>query len=178
MPPDMKKAPAPGKEPSSGKHFRTSEDHPQGQDLGARHPYGPRQIGALLPAVTRPVFRKQSPATAAMATDWPSIVGPKLAAVTQPRRLAAGTLTLGCIGPVALELQHLAGPLMERINAHLGRALVQRLRFVQDATAPSPSVRTQRPPPRPDPVPVPGLPPGELRDALAALGAMVLAERA
>ncbi len=66
--------------------------------------------------------------------DWTEIVGPALAAVTSPRRLASGTLTLACAGPIALELQHLSGQLAERINAHFGRTLVERFRFVQDAT--------------------------------------------
>ena len=100
--------------------------------------------------------------------DWPAIVGPALAATTAPRRFAAGTLTLGCAGPIALELQHLAGPLMERINGHLGRPLVQRLKFVQymvnTERIPSPAKRqtTQ--------VDIPDFPDGPLRDALAALG--------
>ena len=143
----------------------------------ARHPYGPRSIGAVLPAVTRPVFRAAGPAAAQLIADWPAIIGPALAAVTAPRRLAAGTLTLGCAGPVALELQHLAGQLLERINGHLGRAAVQRLRFVQETIV----VRPHRP--RATRVPlepaiVEGIPDGPLRDALAALGAVVRAERA
>lgn len=142
-----------------------------------RHVYGPRAIGAVLPAVTRLVYRTQGAAAAQLMADWPSIVGPGLAASTAPRRMAAGTLTLGCAGPVALELQHLAGPLMERINTYLGRPMVQRLRFVQD-------VLVARPPPvvakraALAPVAVDGLPDGPLRDALGALGALIRAERA
>src|SRR5579875_3423604 len=97
-----------------------------------RHVYGPRPIGALVPVVARPAFRKRAPATAQLLADWPAIVGPALAAVTVPRRFAGGTLTIACSGPIALELQHLAGELMARINANLGRVTVTRLRFVQD----------------------------------------------
>ena len=100
--------------------------------------------------------------------DWAAIIGPALAAVTVPRRLSGGTLTLACAGPVALELQHLAGQVLERINAHMGKRVVERLRFVQDGAAPRPT-----PPPQPPPVPVavdlPGIPPGPLHDALHAL---------
>lgn len=143
----------------------------------ARHPFGPRAIGAVLPNITRPVFRGQGAAIAALMVDWPLIVGPALAATTTPRRFAAGTLTLGCAGPVALELQHLAPQLMARINAHLGKARVQRLRFVQEVVAaPAPPRPARRPPTTP--VPVDGLPDGPLRDALAALGGAIAADRA
>ncbi len=134
-----------------------------------RSSWGPRPIAAMVPAITRPVFRKHAAAAAQLLADWPEIVGPALAATSRPRRFAAGTLTLGCAGPVALELQHLAGPLMDRINGHLGKPLVQRLRFVQEAEP----ARAPAAPPRRErrPVPVANFPDGELRDALAALGA-------
>ncbi len=145
--------------------------------MAPRHVYGPRPVSALLPVVTRAAFRRRSPAAAQVLADWPSIVGPALAAVTTPRRLLAGTLTLACSGPIAMELQHLATELIARINAHLGAPTVQALRFVQ--TAPAPAL-----PPRAPRVvagaaeaaeaAVAGLPSGELRDALAALGRAVL----
>ena len=135
-----------------------------------RHPYGPRPVGALLPAITRPAFKSNGPAAAQLLADWPAIVGPALAATTVPRRFAAGTLTLGCTGPVALELQHLSSQLIERVNGHLGRAVVQRLRFVQDTRPPPVPARPRRVRP---PVAVDGLPDGPLRDALGRLGAAI-----
>lgn len=138
-----------------------------------RHVYGPRPVGALLPGITRPAFRKRAPAAAQVMSDWEAIVGPALAGITTPRKLGAGTLTIGCSGPIALELQHLSDVMIARVNAHLGRPLVERLRFVQETPAAVP------PPPPPDPAPddlarveraVSGLSEGELRDALAALG--------
>ncbi len=165
MPPDMKKTAAQGKEAAVLAN-------------PARHPFGPRAIGAVLPAVTRPAFRRHGPAAASLMADWPAIVGPMLAATAHPRRLSAGTLTLGCTGPVALELQHLVGPLIERVNTYLGHPIVQRLRFLQEARPPAPPVPIPRRAVRLDPVHVPGLPDGDLRDALAALGALVSADRA
>src|SRR5277367_5270252 len=96
-----------------------------------RHVYGPRPVAALLTRVTRPAFRRRAPATAQVLADWTAIVGPAIAAVTTPRRLTHGTLTIACAGPIAMELQHLATEVMGRINAHLGSQAVTALRFVQ-----------------------------------------------
>lgn len=148
----------------------------QRQLHGERNVYGPRPIGTLLPGVTRPAFRRRAPAAAQLMADWPAIVGPAIAAVTTPRKLASGTLALGCCGPVALELQHLAGEVMARINTHLGRITVQRLRFVQDsAAAPfaTPPARTRAEVKLPASA-LAGMPEGPLRDALTALGSAVL----
>jgi hypothetical protein len=132
-----------------------------------------------VPGLIRPAFRRRSAATVLIVADWEAIVGPAIAAVTMPRRLSAGCLTIGCNGPMAMELQHLSEPLMDRINAHLGTVAVTRLRLLQDL-APPPAPR----PPRPKPPviaaaseAVAGLPPGELRDALEGLGRAVLTPR-
>jgi hypothetical protein len=144
-----------------------------------RHIYGPRPVGALLPGLVRPAFRKRSPAAAQLMLDWELIVGPAIAAVTTPRKLFAGSLSIVASGPIAMELQHLSDMLIEKINTHLGRIAVTRLRFMQDVrTAYAPLV-----PPRPRPAEaaaraaVDSLPPGPLRDALEALGRMALARR-
>lgn len=144
-----------------------------------RHFYGPRPLAALVPRLTRPMFRAMSPAAAQVMADWGAIVGPMLASVSAPRRLGSGTLTIACAGPVAMELQHYATELIARINAHLGSTTVRTLRFVQTTLAAPPSA------PRPKPLPpgvaaaaeiaVAALPDGALREALAALGRAVLA---
>lgn len=113
--------------------------------------------------------------------DWPALVGPALAAVSQPLRLSSGTLTLACSGPVAMELQHLAPQLAARINAALGRVAVERFRFVQRA----PASAAPRPPARPAPAALPervesalaGIASPELRDALARLARGVYRNR-
>ena len=89
-------------------------------------------LAQLVPGVTRAAFAKRSPAGAALMADWVAIVGPRLAGVTQPRRLVRGVLTVSCAGPVAMELAHLQGALIERINTHAGAGVVTGLRFTQD----------------------------------------------
>lgn len=150
-----------------------AKDTDSGMNSDARHVYGPRPVGALIPRLTRPAFRRRAPGTAQVLADWPAIVGPALAAVTTPRRLARGSLTIACAGPIALELQHLSGELLARINTHLGSAAVQDLRFVQTLSTPPPPGVVPLPPPErlaAMDAAVADLPAGELRNALAALG--------
>ncbi len=144
---------------------------------------GPRALGALLPRLTRPAFKRRSPAGAALMADWPAVVGPALAAVTSPKRLGNGTLVIACAGPVAMELTHLAPQLIGRINAHLGQVVVERLRFVQQASgaaAPASAPRPARPaavlPPRVQEA-VAAVPSGELREALEKLARGVYRNR-
>jgi hypothetical protein len=125
-------------------------------------------LAELLPKLTRAAYKKRSPAGALLMSDWAAIVGQRLADETQPKRMSGTTLTIACSGPMAMELQHLSGTLIERINVHAGRKLVERLRFVQEPVA----ARTPFVPRmRVASVPIPDLPPGDLNDALARLRA-------
>lgn len=151
-------------------------DEKAGKQEDERFVYGPRALAAVLPSVVRSAFRRRNPAVAHLAEDWPSVVGPALAAVTAPKKLFSGTLSVAASGPVALELQHLSGLLIERINRHFGRVAVTRLRFVQDfapalATAlPVPPVTADAEAARA----VQSLPEGPLRAALERLGRVAL----
>ncbi len=142
--------------------------------------YGPRAIGGLIARVTRPGFKRRSPAASQIMADWLAIMGPDLGARTVPQKLSAGTLTIACAGPAAMELQHFAPQLIARINAHVGghgdKAPIQRLRFVQQiATPKAAAVERPRSPPKPPP-PI-DLEPGPVRDALARLAQALQAGR-
>ncbi len=97
-----------------------------------RRAYAARGLAELVPGLTRAAYKKKSPAGALLMSEWASIVGPRLALETEPRRLSGTQLTIACSGPVAMELTHLSATLIERINTHAGRRVVERLRFVQD----------------------------------------------
>lgn len=153
-------------------------DTHQDMEDDARHVYGPRAVGTMMPSVTREAFRKKSPAAAQVMADWAVIVGPDLARSTIPKRLIRGVLTIGCAGPVAMELQYLAAELMNRINAHLGSSVVTQLKFlqvsldfpvIQKPAVIAPAVIAAAE------AAVADLPDGDLRAALAALGRAVLA---
>ncbi len=135
-----------------------------------RRSYVALGLAELLPRLTRAAYKKRSPAGALLMSDWAAIVGPRLAEETQPKRMSGTTLTIACSGPMAMELQHLSGTLIERINVHAGRKLVERLRFVQEPVAARPPV-AQRVMLAPEPIP--DLPPGDLNDALARLRAAI-----
>jgi hypothetical protein len=136
-----------------------------------RRTFSTLPLAQLVPGVTRLAFRKRSAAGASLMADWPSVVGPRLALQTEPRRLSRGQLTIACAGPMAMELQHVAGELIERINTYAGATLVERLRFVQDHMALPPATLPRRRQVKTEPVA--GMPQGELHDALADLLAAI-----
>ena len=81
---------------------------PIDSNICRRNFHGPQPIAVVVPSITRGAFSKSPPSFAQLLEAWPSIIGPALAAVTNPRQLAQGTLKIGCSGPMAMELQHLA----------------------------------------------------------------------
>ena len=129
--------------------------------------YAPRPIAAVLAPITRPVFRRRAPAAAQLLADWAQLAGPELAARAVPVKFAGGTLTLGCTGPTAMELQFAEAQIIARLNLGLGQVMVERLRFVQQSPR-LPAAPAPRPRPRAVTTPE-DLPPGELGEALARL---------
>jgi len=97
----------------------------------------PRAVSALLAPLTRRALGKHGFSSAALISDWSAIVGPELAASCQPVKLAfrrgereGGILHLNVSGGAALEIQHIAPQIVERINGHLGYRAVDRLKLV------------------------------------------------
>lgn len=166
---------APGKEGSAG-----DRDKASGAEAAwiARRG-GVRPIGLVASGVTKLAFRRKSPLFARLVLDWEAFIGPRLSCQTQPRRLSAGSLTLACAGPVAMEIQHFAPALLERINTACGlsgEARIVRLRVVQDYAAFS--LPGRRPAPRRTvEVSVEGIGDDALRDALGRLGGRIAARR-
>lgn len=63
--------------------------------------------------------------------DWWAAVGEQVAAVTSPRRLVRGTLTVECESSVwAQELTFLSGELLAKMAAADPSTPVKRLRFI------------------------------------------------
>lgn len=100
-------------------------------------------LGRLVGAVLGPTARRRGFTETAILADWRSIVGPTLAGRCQPMRVEfprgkarGGTLELHARGGAALEIQHLAPQLLERINGFFGYPAIRRLRLVHAPPAP------------------------------------------
>lgn len=98
----------------------------------------PPAVGARLRPVLGKIYQAKAPGHAGLMLHWPEIVGPELAAVTEPGKLQEGrglvnngVLTVRVVGPVALELQHQETQILERVNAFLGYRAAGRLKIVQ-----------------------------------------------
>jgi hypothetical protein len=107
----------------------------------------PELLGQLLD----PAARRRGLAEVRLLTDWSLVVGPQLSARCQPIRLTAardgtgGVLTIHVGGASALELQHSAPQLIERINDFFGYPAVDRLRLIQAPPARPVKQRGPRP---------------------------------
>jgi hypothetical protein len=151
----------------------------------------PRSYARPLADLANPLlassFARQGFASAELVTRWPDIVGPEIALHAEPLKMQwprtpdgetpePGTLVLRVDGPAAIEIQHLAPQILERVNRFFGFQAVGRLAIRQAPIA----RRERRKVAVPDPEAVKrmalSLPPiadESLKDALARLGAAV-----
>jgi len=102
----------------------------------------PKPLRELIGKVVGDAFARQGFASAELVTRWEDIVGAEIAAHSEPIKLNwprgadgeerdAGTLVLRVEGPAAIEIQHLATLICERVNRFLGWRAVGRLAFRQ-----------------------------------------------
>lgn len=97
------------------------------------------RLGTRLDGLTRKAFTKFGFADDHVLTRWQEIVGPQMARLTSPERLSrpqkgksgGSTLTVRVAGAAALEMQHLAPQIIDKINGFYGRPMVARLKLVQ-----------------------------------------------
>jgi hypothetical protein len=102
----------------------------------------PRPLADLIDACVGRALRAQGFAASDILVAWSDIVGQRLADVTQPLRLEwprrrpdigsearpdPATLIMRVEGAFALEMQHLAPLVIERVNMHYGWRCVGRL---------------------------------------------------
>jgi hypothetical protein len=122
-----------------------------------------------------------------IVTHWPEIVGAEIASHCEPMRMQwprrheedvpdPATLILRVEGPVALEIQHMSGTIIERVNRFFGYRAVGRIAIRQ---APLARQRGKKVPRAPDAATVERIASGidiadeNLRMAVARLGAAV-----
>ena len=91
----------------------------------------PTSIGALLAGVLQQAGIEQRVAQAAVVPEWPALVGPRIAAVTEPRAVGGdGTLWVAVASHAWMtELALLEPELLRSLNTVPGRPPVVRIRF-------------------------------------------------
>ncbi len=147
----------------------------------------PKSLRDLLRKVIAPTFAKQGFASAELVTRWPEIVGAEIAAHSEPMRIQwprpvegaerePGTLVLRVEGPAAIEVQHCADLVCDRVNRFLGWRAVDRIalrqaplrrRALQPASPPDAAATAQVA------ATLTAIGDEQLRQALARLGAAV-----
>ena len=151
----------------------------------------PAPLAEFLESCLGPSVAKQGFSGSDIIVSWPDIVGERLAAYSQPvkvewpRRASPdspaepSTLVIRTESAFAVEVQHLAPVIIERVNAFYGWRCVGRLVLKQ-----GPVVRPAPPKPAPEPGPAERAAAAEaassvadddLRGALERLGSAVLA---
>jgi hypothetical protein len=146
-----------------------------------------KPLRELLGKLVGAAFARQGFASAELVTRWDDIVGHEIAAHSEPiklqwpRKIAGedgepGTLVLRVEGPAAIEIQHLAALICERVNRFLGWQAVDRLalrqaplrrRQAQEAHAADPAAAARIAENLTD------IKDEDLKDALARLGAAI-----
>ena len=144
-----------------------------------------RQVGVLLDRVLSPALKRRGFGKIDLLSHWSAIVGPELAALSQPDRIRRGgpegaVLTVRVEGAMALEVQHMAPQIIERINAHFGAGTLARLHIVQGPLPLTAKSRGQAPLGK-DEIEAAraslGAEAGRLQSALARLGAQIARQR-
>lgn len=115
------------------------------------------RLAGLISAVLDPAARRRGFAVASLLSDWPAIVGPPLARRCHPMRVeyapgrrGKGVLLLHVGSAAAVEVQHSAREIIDRINTYFGYPAIRQLRLLQvpmqvPMHAPAP-VRIVKPP--------------------------------
>src|SRR5689334_13937314 len=100
---------------------------------GDREYRGFRAVGVAVSKLALPIIARRSGGVLVrLKTEWAAIVGPAWAEVSWPTMLGRDSvLKLRAAPGAALELQHRAPLIIERINLFFGRSVVSRLTLVQ-----------------------------------------------
>ena len=123
---------------------------------------GAKPLDELMRGVIGAALAARGMGEATLIADWPAIVGETVARYARPLQLqwpprpmkrdpeapaAPATLVLRIDGAFALEAQHNAAVIVERVNAHLGWRCVDRIAFRQGPLPPVKEKRRAAPPP-------------------------------
>jgi hypothetical protein len=152
----------------------------------------PRPLADLIEPALGASLKKQGFASADLLLTWTELVGERLAAVSQPRKILwprkprglrddepePGVLVLRVEGGLAIEIQHMAPLIVERVNAYYGWRAIARLTIEQGVLRRA-KPRKLRPEPSPEAqaeaqARSQGIADEGLREAVARLGALLI----
>lgn len=129
-----------------------SGQRPKGT-MSARRSHVTQSVSRVVSGLLSPAARRRGFAESSILNDWPSIVGRAFASRCQPVAIdfrrgtrRQGVLTVRAAGGAAVELQHQARQIIERVNDYLGFDAVRHLRIHQGSLPPRAPVQE---PPRP-----------------------------
>ncbi len=97
----------------------------------------PPSAGMAVTKIMRPLARKHGGGSSALALEkiWPEIMGPRWSKISSPVRFLGGrqgrTLIISAPGPAAALILAQSGPILQRLDAHLGQGHVARIKVVQ-----------------------------------------------
>ena len=151
-------------------------------------PISAKPLSILLNDVFKDAYAKQGFAARELVTRWTEIAGDRIAPYCEPMKIQwprpvegqpqePATLVLRVEGPMALEIQHSADVILERVNRFFGWSAVGKLAF-RHAPLSRPRVRKRPGPPDPKAVAkvaesLGDIEDEELKTALARLGAAI-----
>jgi hypothetical protein len=157
-----------------------------------------RPLAELVNRALDPLIARRGFGEATLLTQWDMIVGARIGALCQPMRLnwpprpkngapdagqQPATLALRVEPGFGLDIQHMSGAIVERVNTHLGWRCVAKLAIRQEPLHRAAPKRPRTPPS--DPAAraraeetTQGVENDALRAALITLGERVLAEKA
>lgn len=92
---------------------------------------GPQLVGDLVGRFLQRRGLSARVEAASVVPEWPSLVGPRIAAVTRPQRVSDGVLFVGVTSsPWMMELNLMKEELMRRLNAGKREGRIRRIVFV------------------------------------------------
>jgi hypothetical protein len=125
-----------------------------------KRPLFSRPLAELVNRLLDPVAAKQGFGESSLLTRWETIVGTRVAAISEPIRLQwprrakassekppqSAALVLRVEPGFGLDIQHMTGPILDRINTHLGWKCVEKLVIRQEPLQRAPTEAVNTPP--------------------------------
>lgn len=92
-------------------------------------------VGKVLRPLSKSTGSGRTSSARMLSRVWPEIMGPRWSKISEPQKFTGGrdgrTLIIGAPGPAAALIMAQSGPIIARLNGHLGDGTVTRIKVVQ-----------------------------------------------